>query len=64
MQSPHAWQLHCRKVDELIKVEQARSRGLGVIKRFTGGGTVVVDADTIFTTLIMKVWARCEGLMM
>lgn len=29
-----------------------------MIKRFTGGGTVVVDADTIFTTLIMQVWAH------
>jgi hypothetical protein len=36
-------------------VDQARSRQLGVIKRFTGGGTVVVDADTVFTTLIMQV---------
>jgi lipoate-protein ligase A len=49
-----------RKVQELIKVDAARSRRLGVIKRFTGGGTVVVDADTIFTTLIMQVSAlRC-----
>jgi len=44
-----------RKVEELIKVEQAFARRLGVIKRFTGGGTVVVDANTIFTTLIMQV---------
>jgi lipoate-protein ligase A len=44
-----------RKVEELIKVDQARRRRLSVLKRFTGGGTVVVDADTIFTTLIMQV---------
>ena len=50
----------CRKVPELIKPREAHSRGLGVIKRFTGGGTVVVDCDTIFTTLIMNV--RWGGL--
>lgn len=44
-----------RKVPELIKANEAHSRGLAVIKRFTGGGTVVVDKDTIFTTLIMSV---------
>lgn len=42
-------------MQELIKVDQALSRSLGVIKRFTGGGTVVVDANTIFTALIMQV---------
>lgn len=45
----------CRKVPELIKANEAHSRGLAVIKRFTGGGTVVVDKNTIFTTLIMSV---------
>lgn len=54
----HARNWDCRKVEELIRVDQARNRQLGVIKRFTGGGTVVVDADTIFTTLIMQVGTR------
>jgi lipoate-protein ligase A len=44
-----------RQVPELVDVQQAQQQQLQLIKRFTGGGTVVVDADTIFTTLIMQV---------
>ncbi|KAF6255713.1 hypothetical protein COO60DRAFT_1285707 [Scenedesmus sp. NREL 46B-D3] len=42
------------KVQELINVHQAQKQQLQVIKRFTGGGTVVVDHNTVFTSLIMQ----------
>ena len=32
-----------------------------VLKRFTGGGTVVVDHNTIFATLIVQVSSLWEG---
>jgi lipoate-protein ligase A len=35
------------------------ARGVPVVRRFTGGGTVVVDAGTVFATLIMQ--ARAAG---
>ena len=44
----------CRKEDELIHTEAAKKAGIEVIKRFSGGGTVVVDHNTIFATLIMQ----------
>ncbi|WIA31302.1 hypothetical protein OEZ86_002204 [Tetradesmus obliquus] len=42
------------RVNELINVQQAQKQQLQVIKRFTGGGTVVVDHNTVFTSLIMQ----------
>jgi lipoate-protein ligase A len=42
-------------VQELINVQQAQKQQLQVIKRFTGGGTVVVDHNTVFTSLVMQV---------
>ncbi len=44
----------CRKEDELIHVEEAKKAGIQIIKRFSGGGTVVVDHNTVFATLIMQ----------
>ena len=44
----------CRKQDELIHVEEAKKAGIQIIKRFSGGGTVVVDHNTVFATLIMQ----------
>ena len=41
-----------RKLDELVHRSAAQAAGVTVIKRFSGGGTVAVDLDTIFTTLI------------
>ena len=43
-----------RKKNELIHVEEAKKAGIQVIKRFSGGGTVVVDHNTVFSTLIMQ----------
>ena len=53
--------------------DEAVQYGIQVIRRFTGGGTVVVDHDTVFSSLIMQagaitsldcwrvVWLRIEG---
>ncbi len=35
-------------------MDRARAAGMQVIKRFSGGGTVVVDTDTVFSTLILQ----------
>lgn len=43
-----------RKPHELINIPAAKKNGIQVIKRFSGGGTVVTDEDTIFATLIMQ----------
>ena len=43
-----------RKKDELIHTDAAKKKGIEIIKRFSGGGTVVVDHDTVFATLIMQ----------
>ena len=37
---------------ELVHAEAAEAAGATVIRRFSGGGTVAVDADTVFATLI------------
>ncbi|KAG2496551.1 hypothetical protein HYH03_005374 [Edaphochlamys debaryana] len=39
---------------ELVRCPEALQSGIQVIRRFTGGGTVVVDHDTVFSTLIMQ----------
>ena len=43
-----------RKLEDLVHVDEARAAGMQVIKRFSGGGTVVVDANTVFSTLILQ----------
>ena len=43
-----------RKAHELLHEEESRTAGVQLIKRFSGGGTVVVDEDTVFATLIMQ----------
>ena len=50
----YGFQLLFRKQDELIHTDAAKRKGIGVIKRFSGGGTVVVDHNTVFATLIMQ----------
>lgn len=42
------------KPELLVHGAAAAAAGVPLIKRFTGGGTVVVDADTVFTSLIMS----------
>ena len=41
------------KHEELIHGHEAVGSGIQVIRRFSGGGTVVVDENTVLTTLIM-----------
>ncbi|KAL6770699.1 LPL3 [Auxenochlorella protothecoides x Auxenochlorella symbiontica] len=43
------------KPEVLVHEVAARKAGVTLIRRFTGGGTVVVDSDTLFTGLIMGV---------
>ncbi|KAK7340559.1 hypothetical protein VNO77_21266 [Canavalia gladiata] len=40
------------KLSELVEVKSVLRDQIPIIRRFTGGGTVVVDHDTIFVTLI------------
>lgn len=40
------------QVDELVDRKKAEAQAVPVIKRFSGGGTVVVDERTLFTTFI------------
>lgn len=42
------------KVEELVACEAAKEASIPVIKRFSGGGTVVVDQDTLFVTFICQ----------
>lgn len=39
--------------EQMLHVEAAQRSGIPVIKRFTGGGTVVVDSDTLFASFIV-----------
>lgn len=41
-----------RAASELLEMEPVLRDGIPVIRRFTGGGTVVVDSGTVFVTLI------------
>ena len=40
---------------ELIDVEKCKDANIKVIRRFSGGGTVIVDNSTIFSTFILNV---------
>lgn len=40
------------KLDELVYRDKALAREVTVIRRFSGGGTVVVDRNTVFATMI------------
>jgi lipoate-protein ligase A len=42
------------KAEELIDVSKAQALNIPVIKRFSGGGTVIVDEDTLFITFICQ----------
>lgn len=43
-----------RKPDQLVNLRQAKEANIQLIKRFSGGGTVVVDTDTQFVTLVVE----------
>ncbi len=40
------------KPEQLIDLERAKQDFIPIIKRFSGGGTVIVDRNTLFITLI------------
>jgi lipoate---protein ligase len=40
--------------EELVYLEKVQQRGIPLIKRFSGGGTVIVDEETLFVTLIVN----------
>lgn len=42
------------KAEELVHIDKVKEAKVDVIKRFSGGGTVIVDEDTVFSTLIMN----------
>lgn len=41
-------------LEKLVDLERVRAHPIPVIRRFSGGGTVVVDEDTLFFTLILE----------
>lgn len=41
-----------RKLSELVEVSSVLRDQIPIIRRFSGGGTVIVDRGTIFVTLI------------
>lgn len=42
------------KEEELVDQEKALRDGIPIIRRFSGGGTVIVDEDTLFVTFICE----------
>lgn len=40
------------EVGEMVDLERVRERPVDLIRRFSGGGTVVIDQDTLFVTFI------------
>lgn len=42
------------KPEEMVHEDALKNKGIMMIKRFTGGGTVVVDQDTVMMSLIMN----------
>ena len=42
------------KVIELVNIERVREDKIPMVRRYTGGGTVIVDKNTVFSTLIMN----------
>lgn len=43
-----------------MDVPAALAANVPAIKRFTGGGTVIVDRDTVFASLIVQVGGSCQ----
>lgn len=40
---------------ELLNIQKVKKDNLQVIRRFTGGGTVVVDHSTVFASFVLNV---------
>jgi len=43
----------CSKPEELINLKEASTANIPLLRRFTGGGTVIVDSNSIMTSIIM-----------
>jgi lipoate-protein ligase A len=41
-----------RRVSELVEIEPVLQDRVPVVRRFSGGGTVIVDQETVFVTFI------------
>jgi hypothetical protein len=54
--------LHAPQYIDSFDLTSARSDGVLVLRRFTGGGTVVVDAGTAFVSLVFNVRTQCMEL--
>jgi len=50
------------KPDALVHEDRAREMGVPLVRRFTGGGTVVLDEDSIMATVIVGSGASGFGL--
>ena len=50
------------KPEALVHQDRALAMGIPMVKRFTGGGTVVVDEDSIMTSVIIGGGARRFGV--
>ena len=42
------------KIQELVHLEEVAANQVPLIRRYTGGGTVITDANTLFVTLILN----------
>ncbi len=42
------------KINELVHVDKAKMDDVPVIRRYTGGGTVIVDSSTAFASFVMN----------
>lgn len=40
------------KIESLVNISKAKETGTTVVRRYTGGGTVVVDANSFFVSFI------------
>ncbi len=41
------------QIEQLIDIEKARAQRIEILKRFSGGGTVIVDQNTLFISLLI-----------
>lgn len=47
------------KADKLVHLDRTASDGVPLLRRFSGGGTVIVDEDSLFVTFIMNTVRAC-----
>lgn len=47
------------KPDQLVHLDRTTKDNVGLLRRFSGGGTVIVDQDSLFATFIMNTVRAC-----